>query len=183
MNPERPGDRAGTEAWLTELRARFLSVARRRVTPDAAEDVVQEALRIVVEQNIARPGALATAGEAGLAFGFRVLRNVIGNHYQKLGTERRRRDPAPPGVEFADPAPEPLLALERAEALAAVRAGLDAMAATDERCARYLARLAAGYLPREVAKEERMDEALFYRRVYRCRRKLRALLEQRGFFA
>lgn len=175
--------RAEGEAWLAELRTRFMSVTRRRVTPDVVEDLVHEALRIVVEQGLTRPGAATLEGEAGFAFGFRVLRNVIGNHYQRLRTEQRRRDPAWPAVEFADPAPGPLLALERSEAFAAVRAGLAALAVTDKHCARYLSRLADGYLPREVAGEEEMDEALFYRRVYRCRKKLRVLLEQRGFFA
>lgn len=184
MNPEHadaPGARE--QAWLGLLRERFVRVARRRVTPDVVEDVVQDALRIVVERGIGRPGATTVQSEPALAACFQVLRNVIGNHYQKRRTEQRRREPLATHGDRPDPAPGPLAALSSEEIVSLVRRCLTELAVTDPGCARYLARLADGHSPREVAGEEALEEAVFYRRVYRCRLKLRALLERRGVFA
>lgn len=180
-NPEPPLAVSGP--WLIQLRERFVSVARRRVAPDAVEDVVQDALRIVVERGLEGPGALAEGGEPALAFAFRVLRNVIGNHYQKERVRRRRWEPEDRARSSPDSSPAPLEALESADALRLVESCLARMETRDPACARYLRRLADGAAPRELAGEERLAEAVLYRRVYRCRIKLRTLLEQNGYFA
>jgi DNA-directed RNA polymerase specialized sigma24 family protein len=163
---------------------RLVQVARRRVAPDAVEDLVQETLRIIVERGIRGPGDLAPDDQPGLAYSFQVLRNVIGNHYQKERTRRRRLVVVPPaGFEVADPAPEPLVALAAEDAARAVHACLDAMARTDAACARYMRGLADGRTPRELAREDAVAEPALYRRLYRCRVKLRALLAEKGIFA
>jgi DNA-directed RNA polymerase specialized sigma24 family protein len=181
--PEDAGRTASAE-WPARLRKLLVQVARRRVAPDAVEDVVQDALRIIVERGIRRPGDLAPGGEPGLAHSFQVLRNVIGNHYQKERTRRRRLAVVPPGgYDVADPAPEPLGALAAEAAAAAVHDCLDLMSRTDAACARYLRGLADGRTPGELAREESVDEPALYRRLYRCRLKLRALLAERGLFA
>ena len=38
------------EPWLESLRARLLGVARRRVPQVAAEDLVQDALKVILER-------------------------------------------------------------------------------------------------------------------------------------
>ena len=54
---------------------------------DHAEDVVQDALRIVFD----RYGEIKQ-GPGILVWGLTVLRNVIGNHYQARDRERERLD-------------------------------------------------------------------------------------------
>lgn len=174
---------AGREAWLASVRARFLDVARRRVPTDVAEDLVQDALRILIEKGVDRPGASGPGGAPALAFAFTVLRNVIGNHYQKERVRRRANAPESEAAAAADPAPQPLESLASDDAVRAVERCLADMAAGDGACARYLRRLMAGLSPRELAREEGLDEAVLYRRVYRCRIKLREQLERRGVLA
>lgn len=180
-----PGETAanGREAWLASVRARFLDVARRRVPTDVAEDLVQDALRILIEKGVDRPGALGPGGAPALAFGFAVLRNVIGNHYQKERVRRRTTTSESEAFVAPDPAPQPLESLASDEALRIVEQCLSAMSRTDGACARYLRRLVSGLSPRELAREEGLAEPVLYRRVYRCRLKLRDQLEQRGVFA
>jgi RNA polymerase sigma factor (sigma-70 family) len=177
MKRETADVRSGPEgAWLAPLRERFLSIARRRVHPDVAEDLVQDALRVIVER--------ASAADAPpLPYCFQVLRNVIGNHYQKQRVRRRRDESSERAASVPDAAPTPLEALESADAVRVVGECLDGLAATDPGCARYLRRLLAGAAPADVADEEGLPHAAFYRRVYRCRIKLRELLDQRGLFA
>lgn len=169
-----------SDAWLSELRSRFLAVASRRVPADAAEDVVQEALRILVQKSALEPGAEAPGGAPALAYGFAVLRNVIGNHYQRERVRRSAHASESAGSGVPDPAPTPLEALATEERVRIVRESLENMATTDGACARYLQRLLDGEAPGELARQEGLEEAVLYRRVYRCRVKLRALLEQRG---
>ena len=169
-----------TDAWLGEVRSRFLAVARRRVPADAAEDVVQEALRILVEKSAFEPGVEAPGGAPALAYGFAVLRNVIGNHYQRERVRRSVHAAEGAGSSAPDPAPTPLEALATEERVRIVRESLETLATTDGACARYLQRLLDGAAPGELARHEGLEEAVLYRRVYRCRVKLRALLEQRG---
>lgn len=176
-SPERP--QAANE-WLRALRARLLSVARRRVAPAAVEDVVQEALRILVEKGVRGPRDEAPGGAPALVFAFRVLRNVIGNHYQRERVRARAHDPEAAAEAAADPAPTPLEALSSRQAVEIVGRCLDAMADADGACARYLRRLLEGSTPRDLAREEGLEEPVLYRRVYRCRLKLRTLLEARG---
>lgn len=179
------GDTApvGREAWLASVRARFLDVARRRVPTDAAEDLVQDALRILIEKGVDRPGATGPGGAPALAFAFAVLRNVIGNHYQKERVRRRTNAAESEGSSAPDPAPQPLESLESDDAVRTVNQCLAAMAESDGACARYLRRLVEGLSPRDLAREEGLAEAVLYRRVYRCRLKLREQLERRGVFA
>lgn len=171
---------AASDAWLSGLRARFLAVARRRVPADAAEDVVQEVLRILVQKSALEPGAVAPGGAPALAYGFAVLRNVIGNHYQRERVRRAVHAEESAAHGASDPSPTPLEALATEERVRIVRESLETMATTDGACARYLQRLLDGTAPGELAHEEGLAEAVLYRRVYRCRVKLRALLEQRG---
>lgn len=178
-------DSAGgdTPAELEALRARLHSIARRRVAPDAVDDLVQEALRIVVERQLLSRSGGHTEGELRLAACFQVLRNVIGNHYQRERVRRRRLTGEDAAHGVAAEGPTPIEALESAQAIGLLERTLEVLAATDAACARYLRALAGGATPRDAARAESLEETVFYRRVYRCRQKLRALLEREGYFA
>lgn len=179
-SPERP---EAANEWLGALRARLLSVARRRVAPAAAEDLVQETLRILVEKGVRGPADEPPGGATAIVYAFRVLRNVIGNHYQRERVRTRTSGPAAAAALAPDPAPTPLEALSSRQAVEIVRACLASMTSDDGACERYLRRLLEGLTPRDLAHEEGLEERVLYRRVYRCRLKLRALLEQRGVLA
>ncbi len=175
------GPSAERERWLTALRARFMEIASRRVAAEAVEDTVQEALRVVYERGI----VAGAAGEARmpeglppLAWCFQVLRNTIGNHYQR---QRHRRHESLSAAQVAGSAePSPLEALERAERSHALAAALDALAPSAPDCSRYLRRLLAGASPATLAASEGLAAELLYRRLYRCRARLREILIQRG---
>lgn len=169
--------------WLVALRARFVSVARRRVAADDVEDVVQEALRIVISKESGGPGGARLDGELPIAWCFAVLRNAVGNHYQRTRVRQRVHAPLEAAGEPAGLAPTPLEALESADAASRIEAAVVALATESGTCGRYIRALAAGRTPAEVASEEGLEEASLYRRVYRCRQRLRALLAERGVLA
>jgi RNA polymerase sigma factor (sigma-70 family) len=177
--------RAETELFA-RLRVRFLSLAKRRVQPDHAEDVVQEALGVVL-----RKYRHLDPDRGILIWSLTVLRNVIGNHYQarRRDTEQTTRVEdwhAVPEASLADDPAESLLAEETARRLEAAIAEL---ARTSPRCGlifgKLLASLETGGGPREVSsralamvQQEQPDLARnsFYVALHRCRAQLRTLL-------
>jgi RNA polymerase sigma factor (sigma-70 family) len=174
------GRATGVDQWASALRTRFHEVARRRLPPDLVEDVVQEALRVVVEKRI----AVTTDVEAppSLAWCFQVLRHTIGNAYRRQ-RRRENREAGPETMERGTKAtadPTPLEALEAREARGAIERALASLARSDQECARMLTRVVEGSSPAEIASQGGTDPLVFYRRSYRCRQKLRALLLQEG---
>ncbi len=169
-----------SEAWLAALRERFVAIARRRVPAEAVEDIVQDTLRVVVEKGWNGPGA-EVDGRPGLAWCMQALRNVIGNHYQRARVRAARSAGAAPLEAVADPGRDPLEALASRDAERLVHDALERMGATDPRCGWWLARLADGHTPGELARASSIEENAFYRRLWRCREKLRALLAERGW--
>lgn len=211
MSPNNPavtgrGDPQASE-WLDQLRARFLAIAARRVPAAVAEDLVQEALMTVVQKGVLAGAAAGAAGGADdaavaddaqgtrdrpleglppLAWCFQVLRNTIGNWYQRERTRRVAADPSTHAHErlrhasLPEPALTPLEALEQSESGRVIAEALRDLAAASQTCARYLRDIASGEKPAAIAGREGLEEAAFYRRVYRCREKLRGLLAARG---
>jgi RNA polymerase sigma factor (sigma-70 family) len=175
----------GTDGWLVQLRDRFVAVARRRLPSEAVEDVVQEALTVVYEKGIRVPQADAIDGMPPLAWCFQVLRNLIGNFYQKQRTRAATMSPDEDveRLDAADQSPTPLEALESREVRRLVRQALGELGKQDGTCAHYLQRLLEGLTPADLASEEAVEPAVLYRRVYRCRIKLRDILEQKGVLA
>lgn len=169
-----PSSRPG----MAELRRRFVEIARRRVPREAAEDLAQEALRIVVEKGVQIGSPAASGRPPALAFSFQVLRNVIGNYYQR-SARRPVAAEAEPDERAAD-TPTPLEALLAAERTRHIAEALRRLAEADGSCARYLSGLVEGRKPNELAGAEGVDPAAFYRRLYRCRAKLRTMLADRG---
>jgi RNA polymerase sigma factor (sigma-70 family) len=169
------------ERWLGMLRTRFLEIARRRVAAAAVEDTVQEALRVVYERGIVAAAAGQVRMEDGLpplAWCFQVLRNTIGNHYQRQ--QHRRHETLSEAHTAASPEPDPLESLEQGELARQLGAALDALALSAPDCARHLRRLLAGATPAALAADEGLAAEPLYRRLYRCRARLRELLIERG---
>lgn len=170
------GKQPQIDNWFAELRVRFVGLARRRVPEDLVEDLVQEAMGIVFEKGF-QPGD-EVQDMPGLAWCFQVLRNVIGNYYQKQKT-RSREAPLEEVAEISSGL-TPVEALSRDEQISAVNTALDTLASGDSKCGQYLRRLLDGQSPASLAEEEGVTAAVLYRRVYRCRTKLRSLLEASG---
>lgn len=169
-DPER-----ATGTWLVALRAEFIRIASRRVDDADVEDVAQEAMRVIVEKGVERDTP-SVEGAAPLAWCFQVLRNTIGNYYQRRRTRRRWTEPDT-GVAGEVAAIE---SFDSHRTLALVERALEEMRRSDPQCARYLSRLADGERVRDIAGDESLDVPVFSRRLYRCRRKLRDLLTAKG---
>lgn len=157
---------------FARLRDRFQEIASRRVDASTVEDIVHDALRIVVEKGGESPE---------LSWCFQVLRNVIGNHYRRQRTRSRfvtASDDDEVGVAGSGPTP-----LERVESEQVQRLLDEGIARLGPPCAGYLAALLRGESPAAIAADASLEPAVFYRRLYRCRRKLREWLESRGVIA
>lgn len=172
---------SGAEAWLAQLRRRMVAVAARRVPAADVEDVVQDALRVVAERGVGEDAAVSVEGLPGLAWCFQVLRNTIGNYYQKSRTRRALLDRAESAARHAADPPVPLDSLEANDAARAILEAIESFGPGD--CRRYLASLAGGTSPAELAHAERIEAPVLYRRIYRCRHRLRAALIERGILA
>jgi len=169
------------ELWLGDLRARFVDVARKRVPAEAVEDVVQEALTVVHTKGT---GAAETE-RPPLPWCFQVLRNVVGNYYQR---QRTRDAAAQPGsasrahmeeITGGRPDPTPLEALERSETARLLRAAVAELASLDRLCGSLLRSLLE-----ETAPARRGGApSTSYVRAFRCRQKLKAILLRRGVLA
>ena len=118
-----------------------------------------------------------------LAWCFQVLRNAIGNHYQRERTRRLRTVEGESLPERPDARPQPLEALESKEAVRMIHEALNELERSAERCAHYLRSIAAGVSLGVLASEDVIEEPVLYRRLYRCRQKLRELLHARGIVA
>ena len=178
--PKHPAPAQAGGDWHGRLRVRLLEVARRRVHADSVEDVVQDALRVIAEKGPPEIGGRTPEGRPALVWCFQVLRHTIGNHYQRERTRRARLAGDTALSRRADPGPAPLEALASREAVGMIHAALEALDREADRCARYLRSLAGGTPVGRLAVEEQVKEAILYRRIYRCREKLRQLLRERG---
>lgn len=169
---EEARDRGSGEAWARELRARFVEITARRVEPAAVEDLVQDAMRIVLEKS--------AGGPARLDWCFQVLRNVIGNHYRRERTRRRHLVHDEARAAAVPVAGHGLESLAAEEAARLIQEGIEA---TGPPCDAYLAQLVAGASAASLADTERIEPAILYRRLYRCRQRLRQWLRDRGIAA
>jgi DNA-directed RNA polymerase specialized sigma24 family protein len=189
MNRSQPPLRAPS-AWLGPLRERLLEVARRRVSAEAVEDVVQEALTVIHEKGPlqdAGAGVDAEGGPPPLPWCFRVLRNVIGNHYQKQRTrDRAARVGAAEHAKIVElyagrSNPTPVEALEHLEISRLLEDSIAELAGRDGECGRLL-RLALGRIEPEPG-SARTSTSTEYVRAFRCRQRLKGILLRRGYVA
>ncbi len=179
------GDRAAEQVLFEGLRVRFVQVAKRRVRADDVEDVAQEALGIVHAKYARREPTSPV-----LTWSLAILRNVIGNHYQR----RERLARGEPFDERHHPmAIEGGGGIEEEEALREVLEAIDHVARRQARCAllfrRIMESLAEGGTPTEVTHRamERlrsdfgeMSRGALYVALHRCRVHLRAALAEAG---
>ncbi len=159
--------------WLDQLRQRFAEIAARRVPDSAVEDVVHDALAVVLAKGIAEAdrrgqpdppaGAspcCATSSATGTRSGARTFRST------RTWNPRR-------------PIRSPALATVRAHAARCAERW-----STSATRRRGMRALAVGARPRvEAARSGRRGvrrRGLFYRRVYRCRRWLEILRREGG---
>lgn len=178
------GDEIARSALLTDLRVRFLQVAKRRLQEDDCEDVVQEALQIVLlryaerqpQQNI-------------LVWSFAVLRNVIGNYYQRR-KRQMRNEPYEERIHSAASAErgtDDLVATK--EVFAGLKKALTTLAHEEPRCGRLfqivLESCDEGGTPVEInrramkrmrVKYDRMTQGALYVALHRCRRRLKEIV-------
>lgn len=172
MDTEVPSSARAHDAWLTTLRQRFTEIAARRVEAAVVEDLVQDALRVVLEKGGDRPR---------LDWCFQVLRNVVGNYYRREKTRRRFVVADPEGdADASTDEVSVLAALESDEMVRILTSGVDMLGPP---CAGYLGALMGGASPADVAESEGLQAAVFYRRLYRCRQKLRDWLRAKGMQA
>jgi DNA-directed RNA polymerase specialized sigma24 family protein len=179
-------ERARSELFAT-LRVRFLQVAKRRVHGDHLEDVVQDALGIVLDKYHAR------TGETGiLVWSFTVLRNVIGNYYQSRRRDVERTTHVEDWQTFraASVVVDPTRDRQTAEFTGRLEEAVAKLARKSPRCGRLFANLLESFRigggQREVSRRalemaQREDPGLsrntFYVALHRCRAQLRALLD------
>lgn len=182
------GDGRAEAVLFEELRVRFLALSKRRVQPDHVEDVVHDALGVVLRK-YREPGR-----ESGiLVWSLTVLRNVIGNHYQ-----RRRRDgerttqvedwrTVPSAAVTVDPTAD----LSDAEAADRIERAIALLGERSARCGtlfrHILGSLTAGGGQREISgralasvQKELPDltRNSFYVALHRCRAQLRVILDR-----
>jgi DNA-directed RNA polymerase specialized sigma24 family protein len=186
----RSGDAQAQEHLFSSLRVKFLAIAKRRVRRDDLEDVTQDALRVVHTKykDHERPYGI-------LGWSMMVLRNVIGNYYQK----RERLDRGEPFEEQlhwaaieADGAPSVDNPSQgQAHRTKLVLRSIEQLGRTDSRCRdlfhRILESLQEGGSPREISQRtmkrlqedfpDRTRESL-YVALHRCRNRLRELLRR-----
>ena len=173
---------SGSENWYRFLRGQFVEIARRRVPEGEVEDVVQDALRVVHERGPSVPTDRQVDGRPPVAWCFQALRFTVANFYRRQKFRRDTFDPDtdPDTKSSGAPIENPLESLESEEALDLIEDALNELSSNDQQCRRYLDRLLDGASPRELAESEGLEEPVLYRRVYRCRQKLREFLIRRG---
>jgi DNA-directed RNA polymerase specialized sigma24 family protein len=182
------GDERALADLFEDLRVRFLAIAKRRVQPDHVEDVVHEALGVV----LSKYGALPRDRNI-LLWSLTVLRNVIGNHYQS----RRRDHDRTVQVEdwrtvpAASLATDPMADLAGGESAELLQQAITDLARRSPRCgtifAHILGSVEAGGGPREISQRALelvqrelpdMSRNTFYVALHRCRAQLRGLLDR-----
>ncbi|MBU0743727.1 RNA polymerase sigma factor [bacterium] len=181
------GDERARSELFSALRVRFLQVAKRRVHGDHLEDVVQDALKIVLDKYHARTGDTGI-----LVWSFTVLRNVIGNHYQSRKRDVERTTHVEDWQTFRSAAVviDPTQDRETTEFTSRLEDAVAALARKSPRCGRLFANLLESYRrgggQREVSQRalemaRREDPGIsrnsFYVALHRCRAQLRALLD------
>ncbi len=179
-------ERARTELF-EDLRVRFLKVAKRRVQPEHLEDVVQDALGVILDKHHERTGQTGL-----LIWSFTVLRNVIGNYYQAKRRELERTTVVEDWQSFGPAAVvvDPLRDRESTEFVGRLEDAIATLARKYPRCGRLFGHLLESFQvgggQREVSaralemaqnEDPELSRNTFYVALHRCRAQLRALLD------
>ena len=182
------GDGRAEAALFEELRVRFLTITKRRVQPDHVEDVVQDALRIVLGKYRER------SRDCGLlVWSLTVLRNVIGNHYQSRKRELDRTTQVEDWQRIGDSTPgeDPSRVLDEAETAGLLERAVAELTRRSPRCGDIFQHIFASHErgggQREISqrafetvREDHPDMTrnTFYVALHRCRAQLRSLMDR-----
>ena len=162
------------EAALASLRRRVLAAARRRLSPDDAEDLSQEVLLLLLTKyaDAVDPGQLVA-----LALG--ILRKKQADFWRKAARhgEANVEDPAELPLPTARPGPD-TVAVDR-ERLHLLK---DAVARLEGRCREILRRKLEGESFVEIAVAFGRPVNTVYSWDHRCHQRLRSLLGNRWGF-
>jgi len=174
------GDEEAEAGLYRNLRVRFLRVAQRRVREDDVEDLVQDALRVVLLKLRARTQSVGV-----LPWSMAILRNVIGTHYR---SRARREWPAESPTAVDELTPD--LIRERTEELDRLSRALQALSRSHPRCGALYREILRGAdssgslrggagkaMTRIQQHSPGMSAAAFYVTLHRCRARLRKILE------
>lgn len=160
------GKEESRELVYAFLRSRLLALARYRV-PEAAEDVVQDAL-IVVHNHFSE----FTTLEGLFAFTNQVLRNKIGNVYQG----RRRQKYV--GLEEAESGYHINSELQGVELERIVQESIHKLGESRPGCMEILSFLYQGLDPAEISTRLGIAKSRLKVRTFRCRLALRDILKR-----
>lgn len=178
-------ERDADEALFSNLRVRFLAIAKRRVREDDWEDVVQEALRIVKTRYGEKHPRVGI-----LPWSLTVLRNVIGNYYQSRSRNAAREelseDALASAARDADESE-----IDAGRLANRIGEAVGELLERNKRCGmifkRILESLQEGAGAREIpglalerVREDhpQMSSATFYVTLHRCRARLRKILDE-----
>lgn len=157
---------AAYERVLQLLEQRITAVAKKRVPADAVQDVVQDTL-------IALVGKLPSLSSETdvLPYTCLILRNIIGNYYQRKKFLERFR-----GLDDCDIATNPLAGVETSIYLDQV---LETCKRTNGEYSRIVQMVLNGHTPKEIAKALDLPSVQALRmKVHRGRKQLKAALRE-----
>jgi len=161
------GDQELREEIFSFLHVRFLVLAKHRLT-EGAEDVVQETLMVVYKHF----SELETLGKL-LAFGNQVLRNKIGNVYQKRRTIKGLKVEM---REIAEPRYYINGELDAVELNRIIRQSIDKVGEKHPYCRAILLGLYEGLSASEISIRLGISKSQLKVRTFRCRQALREVL-------
>ena len=160
----KPTSPVEEEAFFESLRNRIATVAKKRIRGVAYEDVVQETLIIVK----AKLPELANEKDV-LPFVFQILRNCIGNYYQKVRTEQKY-------IDFSADTSHALRFDENQDWSQILSKAISHLRTDHVRCADLLEAVMRSAEIEELKKLLNLDEANVYRTLYRCRNRLKEII-------
>lgn len=180
------GDAGAEESLFAALRERFIALAKRRLREHEVEDVVQDALGIAFRKYRTRP-----SGVPVLPWSLVVLRNAIGNAYQRRARAELQETTPAAGPGEAAASGDPADPLDREELVAQLVEAVRRLAGTHPRCGalfRHVFESLAQDGGPESATERAvttarqafpdMTAANFYVMLHRCRARLRSILDR-----
>jgi RNA polymerase sigma-70 factor (ECF subfamily) len=165
------GDHESLDEIFFFLRVRFLALSRSRLAEEGAEeaeDIIQQTLMVVYD-HFSQLDNLRKL----LAFSNKVLRNKIGNVYQKRSRDRHReldlKDEAEPRYYIDGE-------LDAAELNQILREAIDNLAERYPRCYAILLGLYEGLSTDEIGIRLQISKSKLKVQTFRCRQTLRTLL-------
>jgi RNA polymerase sigma factor (sigma-70 family) len=162
---------------LKKLREIFTAVAKRRIRNEVdAEEIVQEALATVLEKSAAQEYE-----KSFLQWAFGVLRNKIGNYYQKR--DRRVAHEGELDVDemrtLSDATPDPQERFAEAELKERIRRAWGHLGV---QCRRLLWLLYQGYSREDIFQAfPQYHFKVVNTKIFRCRNYLKRLLRKEGY--